>query len=253
MDPVAIITGAGSGIGRELAIELSERGYRTVLAGRREEPLMETREMLRGPSIPVPCNVRDPDACSALVERTIQEFGRLDVLVNNAGYAPCVPLSQYTPGLIREVFEVNALGPAYLIVEAWRVFERQFKNDDEVLPGRNRPCILNVSTLATVDPFPGLFAYAAAKGALNVMVKSCTNEGKDLGVRCFAVALGSVETAMLRGIVSEDLLPKERTIPPQAAAGLLAEYVLGQHDEDSGKVIIVPSPAAGKGWADEAG
>ena len=252
MDPVAIITGAGSGIGRELAIELAERNYRLVLAGRREEPLMETREMLRAPCVTFPCNVRDPDACAGLVHKAVTEFGRLDVLVNNAGYAPCVPLGQHTPGLIREVFEVNALGPAYLIVAAWKVFEKQF-GEDEVLPGRSRPCILNVSTMATVDPFPGLFAYAAAKGALNVMVKSCGNEGRDLGVRCFAVALGSVETAMLRGIVSEDLLPKERTIPPQAAAGLLAEYVLGQHDEDAGKVIIVPSPAAGKGWADEAG
>jgi NAD(P)-dependent dehydrogenase (short-subunit alcohol dehydrogenase family) len=252
MDPVAIITGAGTGIGRELAMELSERNYRTVLAGRREEPLLQTKEMLRAPSLVVPCDIRDADACAALVQRTIDEFGRLDVLVNNAGYAPCVPLSQHTPELIREVFEVNALGPAYLIVAAWKVFEKQF-GEDEVLPGRNRPCILNVSTMSTVDPFPGLFAYAAAKGALNVMVKSCANEGKDLGVRCFAVALGSVETAMLRVIVSEDLLPRERTIPPQAAAGLLAEYVLGQHDEDSGKVIIVPSPAAGKGWADEAG
>jgi NAD(P)-dependent dehydrogenase (short-subunit alcohol dehydrogenase family) len=252
MDPVAIITGAGSGIGRELAIELAERSYRLVLAGRREEPLMETREMLRSPCAVFPCNVRDPDACAGLVDKAVQEFGRLDVLVNNAGYAPCIPIGQTPAGLIREVFEVNAMGPAYLIVAAWKVFERQF-GEDEVLPGRNRPCILNVSTMATVDPFPGLFAYAAAKGALNVMVKSCANEGRDIGVRCFAVALGSVETAMLRGIVSEDLLPKERTIPPQAAAGLLTEYILGQHDEDSGKVIIVPSPAAGKGWADEAG
>lgn len=252
MDPVAIITGAGSGIGRELAMELAERNYRTVLAGRRLDPLMQTREMLRAPCIAVPCDVRDPAACEALVGRAVSEFGRLDVLVNNAGFAPCVPLSQHTPQLIREVFEVNAIGPAYLIVAAWKVFEKQF-GEDEVLPGRNRPCILNVSTMSTVDPFPGLFAYAAAKGSLNVMVKSCANEGRDIGIRCFSVALGSVETPMLRAIVSEDLLPKERTIPPQAAAGLLAEYILGQHDEDSGKVVIVPSPTAGKGWTDEAG
>jgi NAD(P)-dependent dehydrogenase (short-subunit alcohol dehydrogenase family) len=252
MDPVAIITGAGSGIGRELAIELSERSYRIVLAGRREGPLQETKGMLAAPSLVVPCDVRDAKQCAELVEAAVSEFGRLDVLVNNAGFAPCVPLGQHTPELIRDTFAVNALGPAYLIVAAWKVFEKQF-GEDEVLPGRNRPCVLNVSTLATVDPFPGLFAYAAAKGAQNVMVKSLANEGRDIGIRCFAVALGSVETAMLRGIVSEDILPKDRTIPPGSAAGLLSEYVLGQHDEDSGKVIIVPSPAAGKGWADEAG
>jgi NAD(P)-dependent dehydrogenase (short-subunit alcohol dehydrogenase family) len=250
--PVAIITGAGSGIGRALAVELAHRGYRTALAGRREKPLLETQNMLEAPSQVIPCDVRDPAACAALVARTVDEFGRLDALINNAGYAPCVPLAQHTPELIREVFEINAIGPAYLIAEAWRIFERQF-GEDEVLPGRNRPTIVNISSMSSVDPFPGLFAYAAAKGSLNTMVKSLANEGRDLGVRCFALALGSVETAMLRGIVSEDLLPKERTIPPEEAAGLIAEYVLGEHDADSGKVILVPSPSAGKGWADEAG
>jgi NAD(P)-dependent dehydrogenase (short-subunit alcohol dehydrogenase family) len=252
MLPVAIVTGAGSGIGREIAVELSERTYRVVLAGRREAALLETQSMLRGESLVVPTDVRDPGACQALVERAMEAFSRVDVLVNNAGYAPCLPLAQHTPELIQDVFAVNALGPAYLIVAVWKVFEKQF-SDDEVLPGRNRPCILNVSSMSTVDPFPGLFAYAAAKGALNVMVRSCANEGRDLGVRCFAIALGSVETAMLRGIVGEDLLPRERTIPPAEAAAFLVEHILGQHDEHSGKVIIVPSPSAGQGWTDEAG
>lgn len=252
MLPVAIITGAGSGIGRELALELSHRNYRVVLAGRRKEPLLETQNMLVGPALVVPTDVRDPDACQRLVDRAVEEFSRVDALINNAGYAPCLPLAQHTPELIQDVFAVNALGPAYLTVAVWKVFERQF-GEDEVLPGRNRPCIVNISSMSTVDPFPGLFAYAASKGAANVMIRSCGNEGRDLGVRCFALALGSVETAMLRGIVSEDLLPKDRTIPPAEAAAFIAEHVLGQHDEHSGKVIIVPSPSAGKGWTDEAG
>jgi NAD(P)-dependent dehydrogenase (short-subunit alcohol dehydrogenase family) len=250
--PVAIITGAGSGIGRALAYELAEREYRIVLAGRREEPLRETEHMLRTPTLVIPTDIRKPEECQALIDRTVEEFGRIDALINNAGDAPCMPISQHTPEIIRKTFEVNAIGPACLIVAAWKVFERQF-GDDEVLPGRNRPCVVNISTMATVDPFPGLFAYAASKGSLNVMVKSCHNEGRDLGIRCFALALGSVETTMLRSIVSEDILPRERTVLPEEAAGLIAEYVLGQHDEDSGKLIIVPGPKAGKGWKDEVG
>jgi NAD(P)-dependent dehydrogenase (short-subunit alcohol dehydrogenase family) len=252
LQPVALITGAGSGIGQALALELSEHNYRLVLVGRREDRLLVTQGMLQSSSSVFPCDVRDAAACAAAVEHAQQEFGRLDVLVNNAAIAPCVPISQHSPEMIRDVFEVNALGPAYLTVAAWKVFERQF-GDDEVLPGRNRPCIINISSMSTIDPFPGLFAYAASKGALNTMVKSCVNEGRDLGIRCFSIAFGSVETAMLRGIVSEDLLPRERTIPPAAAAAFITEYVLGQHDEDSGKVIVVPNPTAGEGWADEAG
>src|SRR5437660_1611794 len=95
--PVAIITGAGSGIGRALAVELAERNYRLVLAGRREEPLHETENMLRTPALVIPCDVRDPEACAALVEKTATDFGRIDALINNAGYAPCTPISQHTP------------------------------------------------------------------------------------------------------------------------------------------------------------
>ncbi|HYE62693.1 MAG TPA: SDR family oxidoreductase [Phycisphaerales bacterium] len=252
MLPVAIVTGAGSGIGRELAVELSRRNYRVVLAGRRRDALEQTLGMLEGPGLVSPTDVRDPEQCQKLVDRAVGEFSRVDALINNAGYAPCVPITQHTPDLIQEVFAVNALGPAYLTVAAWKVFEKQF-GEDEVLPGRGRPCVLNVSSMSTVDPFPGLFAYAAAKGALNVMVKSLANEGRDIGVRAFALCLGSVETAMLRGIVGEDLLPKDRTIHPAEAAAFLADHVTGQHDEHAGKVIIVPSPGAGKGWADEAG
>lgn len=242
VQPVAVVTGAGSGIGRAISLDLSGRGYRIVLAGRRAGPLRETASMLQTPSLVQPCDVANPDACANLIDSTVAYFGRLDALINNAGFAPSVAIGKTEPALIQQVFAVNALGPAYLIAAAWRVFERQFKDDTFIAAFDNDGgCIVNISSMATVDPFPNLFAYAAAKGALNVMVKSCMNEGHDMGMRCFCIAPGAVDTAMLRQVVSEEMLPRERTIPPRVVAGIVGECVTGERDEDCGKIILVPS------------
>ncbi len=232
--PAAIVTGAGSGVGRATALELASRGFRLCLAGRRRAPLEETAALLQGGAslhLAQPADVSRPQDCAELVAQTLERFGRIDALVNNAGFAPAVPISQTTPQLLREVFEVNALGPARLIVLCWPIFERQRS-------GR----IVNVSTIGVDDPFPGLFAYASAKASLHTMTRSCATEGAAIGVRAFAVAPGAVETAMLRGIVSVEQLPPERTLAPEDVARVVAACAAGERDGDNGRVIRLPSP-----------
>jgi NAD(P)-dependent dehydrogenase (short-subunit alcohol dehydrogenase family) len=228
--PVAFITGAGSGIGRATAVELASNGYRLVLVGRRLEPLRDTAAMLRAGSeaIPFVADVGSAEQIRGAIEHGLNTFGRLDALINNAGLAPLLPIDQHTPAIIDEVFRVNALAPAYAIRAAWPIFLRQRS-------GR----IVNISTLGTIDPFPGFFAYAAAKAAVNLMAKSCHIEGRVHGIRAFAVAPGAVETKMLRAIIPESALPKSAAMSPDTVARVIADCARGLRDAESGQTITV--------------
>lgn len=230
-EPVSIITGAGSGIGRATAGMLSRKGHRVVLVGRRREPLEATAGMLGGPSHIIAVDVGDPAAASAIIDGAMETFGRIDSLVNNAGHAPLQPIDKTTPELIEETFRINAFGPANLIARAWPVFLKQ-----------RGGCVVNVSSMATVDPFPGFFAYAAAKASVELMVKSCASEGRRHNIRAFAVAPGAVETAMLRSLFSRDQLPTSQCLTPEQVAGVIVDCILGRRDGDNGRTIHIPSP-----------
>lgn len=229
--PVAIITGAGSGIGRQTAILLAERGWRLVLAGRRRGALEETAAMLDGESLVACADVADPAQAAGLVDAALAGFGRLDALVNNAGWAPLAPIDRSDAPFTAAVFAVNAFGPGAAIARAWPVFVAQRS-------GR----IVNLSTLGTADPFPGFFAYAAAKSAAESMVRSCAVEGRDHGIRAFAIAPGAVETDMLRANFSEAALPASKCLSAGAVAGVIVACLAGERDHDNGKVIYLPGP-----------
>jgi NAD(P)-dependent dehydrogenase (short-subunit alcohol dehydrogenase family) len=228
--PVAIVTGAGSGIGRETAVQLAHRGWRLGLVGRREEPLLETAALLveGARSMVIAADVGVADQAGAMVDAVVARFGRLDALVNNAGFAPVTPIARNTPSLIDEVYRVNALGPAYAIVRAWPVFVRQRSG-----------CVVNVSTIGTIDPFPGFFAYAAAKAAVNLMARSCAVEGRSVGVRAFAVAPGAVETPMLRANFPESAIPRSACLAPADVARLIVACIGGEHDRRNGETITI--------------
>lgn len=237
--PVALITGAGSGIGRAVARRLSEEGYAVALVGRRAGPLKETGAGLKTPWAAIAADVADPKDAAGIVDRTVERFGRLDVLINNAGYGPPAAIADTTAEMVRAVFDVNAVGPAITIARAWPVMEKSAR-------AGGRCVVVNVSSMATIDPFPTLYAYAAAKAAVNLMARSCHNAGRAIegggSIRAFAVAPGAVETEMLRGIVSRDEFPTEKTLAPEAVAEVIAACVRGDRDDQSGEVIVVPSP-----------
>ena len=238
IQPVAIVTGAGSGIGRATAIALAGAGMSVALVGRREEALEQTVEMMPGgaETLCVGLDVSDPCSGEEMVASCVARFGRLDVLVNNAGVAPLLAIGATDAATIQNVYMTNAVGPACAIGAAWRVFERQHRQGKV---GRPSPCVVNVSTLGTADPFPGFFAYAGSKGSLNVMAQSCANEGKAIGVRAFAVAPGAVETAMLRAIFSEEVLPGAKCLTARRVAEEILACVVGERDEQNGKTIFM--------------
>lgn len=224
-EPVALITGAGSGIGRAAALELADRGWRLVLAGRRRALLEETAELADTECAVVAGDITREEDCRAMVAAAAEGLGRLDALVNNAGYAPHLPIDETTPAIINETFAVNSIGPAMLIHLAWPVFKRQ-----------NSGVIVNISTLGTQDPFPGFFAYAAAKGAVNLMTQSCAREGAEHGIKAFCIGPGAVETSMFRGIFG-DAVPPEDCLPPEIVAKVIAECICGERESDNGTVI----------------
>lgn len=227
----ALITGAGSGIGREVAVRLAAEGYRLVLVGRREGPLRETAAMAGAGAdgaVVYAADVADAAKVRGAVDAAVQRFGRLDVLVNNAGYAPLLPIERTTPEVIEAAYRVNALAPAHAIARAWPVFLRQGSG-----------CIVNISTMGTDDPFEGFFAYAASKAAVNLMAKSCAKEGRPHGIRAFAVAPAAVETAMLRGLFPPEVIPPEACLSPGEVAAVVVDCVLGRRDEENGRTIFL--------------
>ena len=125
--PVAIVTGAGSGIGRAVALAMAREGYRVVLAGRRRETLERTASETPGSqTLVVPADVTDPQAVARLFDETVASFGRLDVLFNNAGVsAPAVPLEDLTPDQWRSVVDINLSGAFYCVQQAFRVMKQQ--------------------------------------------------------------------------------------------------------------------------------
>lgn len=229
--PVALVTGAGSGIGRSVCTLLSGLGWRLALVGRRAEKLNGTGAALSTPWFAIPADVADPEQVKRAVDSASEHFGGLDALVNNAGYAPMTPIERVTPEVARAIYDINLLGPTIAIARAWPIFRQR---------GGGR--IVNVSSYATVDPFNGLGVYAAAKAGVNLLAKSAANEGKMLNIRAFAVAPGAVETEMLRSIVPTTALPASKTLAPEAVASVIVECVTGKRDAQNGETILVPSP-----------
>jgi len=225
--PVAIITGAGRGIGRAAAVELAGRGYRLALAARGSDELDATARIVGG-ALCRPTDVTEPAQVERLVRDTLDRFGRIDAVVNNAGLAPVRPIVEMTPDEWRAVIDTNLSAAFYLTHSAWPAFERQ-----------RGGVVVNVSSAAGRDPFPGFAAYGAAKAGLNLFGLSAAREGERIGVRVHTIAPSAVETAMFRGLMTPEQYPAEKTLDPSDVANVIADCVTGALRYTSGEVIYV--------------
>lgn len=243
--PVALITGAGSGIGRSAALMLSREGHRVALVGRDRAKLDRVASDIErsgsptaraNPAIALVADVGDSDACAGIVAQTVAAWGRLDVLVNNAGWTPLTPLDQMDPATARRIVEVNALGPIWTTIAACRQFARQPLPAHPALA----PCIVNVSSRASTDPFAGLGVYGSAKAAMNILSLATARECPN--VRCFSVSPGAVETHMLRSLFTPQQVPPARCLSPDDVARVILDCVLGAYDSQNGSTIVVDAP-----------
>jgi hypothetical protein len=226
--PVAIITGAGRGIGRATALELASQGYRLTLVARNEDELNETARLIGG-GLVAAADVRRPDEIQQVVEGTLQHFDdRLDAIVHCAGLAPVRSIAEMSVEEWRDVLETNLSAAFYLCRSAWPVFERQ-----------GGGVVVNLSSFAARDPFPGFAAYGAAKAGVNLFGLSAAREGQRIGVRVHTIAPAAVETSMFRGILNEQQYPPEKALSPADVARVIADCVRGELCYTSGEVIYL--------------
>ncbi|MEO8307782.1 MAG: SDR family oxidoreductase [Pseudomonadota bacterium] len=197
---VALVTGAGSGIGRAVAITLAGAGYAVALAGRRTEPLQETAALASGKTLVLSVDVTDAAAVAGMVEKTVAAFGRLDVLFNNAGTAaPPTPTDELAPELWRRVIDTNLTGVFLCAQAAFRVMKLQSPQG-----GR----IINNGSIASETPRPNMAAYTASKHAVTGLTKSLSLEGRRFSIACGQIDIGNVQTnlgiAMSSGTLQAD-------------------------------------------------
>ncbi len=228
---IAIVTGAGSGIGRAVAQRLGFDGYCVVLVSRRREMLEQTAESVDGDTFVYPADVADPDAVTMLIEDVIASFGRIDVLVHAAGYAEVLPIEEVTLEHWRKTIDINLSAAVMLTNAVWPTFKEQ-----------NAGMIVNVSSMASIDPFPGFATYAAAKIGLNMFTQCTASEGEPINVKAVAVAPGAVETPMLRSMFDESMIPEDKTLTPEAVAEVICDCITGEQAFTNGQTIVLPSP-----------
>jgi NAD(P)-dependent dehydrogenase (short-subunit alcohol dehydrogenase family) len=189
---VAIVTGAGTGIGRAAALALLKDGYRVVLAGRRPGPLAEVLTLggAGENGLAVPTDVSDPDSVRALFDTAVAQFGRVDVLFNNAGVgAPAIPLEDLTLAQWKYVVDINLTGMFLCLQQAFRVMKSQ-------TPRGGR--IINNGSISATTPRPNSIAYTATKHAVKGLTKTASLDGRQYDIAVGQIDVGNAATEMVQ-------------------------------------------------------
>jgi NAD(P)-dependent dehydrogenase (short-subunit alcohol dehydrogenase family) len=209
---VAVVTGAGSGIGRAVSIALLEAGYRVVLAGRREKPLLETLDGHESLGLVVPTDVTQEASVLRLFKRTRDEFGRVDVLFNNAGlFGASTPFEDISLEQWGQVVDTNLTGSFLCAREAFRAMKEQ-------RPQGGR--IINNGSVSAQVPRPHAVAYTASKHAITGLTKTISLEGRPYRIACGQIDIGNAATELSQAF-SAGALQADGTIKSEPRMELL--------------------------------
>lgn len=218
---VAIVTGAGTGIGKAAALALLHDGYCVVLAGRRAEPLAAVIALSGAGerALAVPTDVSDPDSVKALFDATVQAFGRVDVLFNNAGVgAPGIPLEDLTLAQWKNVVDINLTGMFLCIQQAFRVMKTQ-------MPRGGR--IINNGSISATTPRPNSIAYTSTKHAVQGLTKSASLDGRRYDIAVGQIDVGNAGTEMAQKMAAGILQPNgEIAVEPLMDVSIVGQSVL---------------------------
>jgi NAD(P)-dependent dehydrogenase (short-subunit alcohol dehydrogenase family) len=223
---VALVTGAGSGIGRACVMALAKAGYAVVLAGRRIEALEAVAKTIGGNAVPVATDVTDPRSVANLFARTREKFGRLDVLFNNAGTgAPgTIHLEDLTFDQWKSVVDTNLTGPFLCTQEAFRLMKSQSPRG-----GR----IINNGSISAHAPRPNSAPYTSTKHAITGLTKSTSIDGRKYDIACGQIDIGNAATEMTA---------KMKDGVPQANGAIAAEPTMDVQDVARAVVFMASLP-----------
>ena len=227
-DRVALVTGAGSGLGRAAAIALARDGFRVVLVGRTKVTLAETAVLEDGlcdRMHVIPCDVAKPDSVNALFSKIQDEFGRLDLLFNNAGVnMPTTPIEEIAFEDWQNLINVNLTGMFLCIQGAVRLMKSQ-------TPTGGR--IVNNGSIAAYVPRPGSAAYTATKHAVTGLTRSTSLDCRKHNIACGQIDIGNAETQMVAGA---------KTGVPQADGSIRVEPTINPQDVAAAVVYMANLP-----------
>ena len=225
---VVVVTGASRGLGRAMALGFGEAGANVVVSSRKRDRCDEVAaeiKALGARAISLPCHVGDWDQCAALIEATVEEFGRIDVLINNAGIAPVPPsFSEITSELFDKTIAVNLKGPLRLTGLAAK----------RMNAGGS---IVNISSKAALYPSSFTAVYAAAKAGLNALTKAAAQEFGPRGIRVNAIVCGTFHTDSFHVSMPTAEMQAEM-------ASRVALRRVGAADEIVGTALFLASPAS---------
>lgn len=190
MAQIALVTGAGSGIGRQTALSLAEAGFHVVLTGRRQSALDETRKLFHTEEqlTAIPCDVTQPEQVDALYQQIEAELGRLDVLFNNAGTnVPAMPIDELTVDQWNQVINVNLTGAFLAARGAFGLMRKQSPQG-----GR----IINNGSISAYVPRPGSVPYTVSKHAITGLTRTLSLDGRAFNIACGQIDIGNTASDM---------------------------------------------------------
>ncbi len=202
---IALVTGAGSGVGRAAALALSHEGYAVVLAGRRADALEGVAKEAKGKTLVVPTDVREADSIRALFAKTKEAFGRLDLLFNNAGIGMRgMPIEEVPLERWQSVVATNLTGPFLCPQEAIKIMKAQ-----DPRGGR----IINNGSISAHVPRPGTVAYTATKHAVSGLTKQTALDCRAYDICCGQIDIGNAATPLTEKMAEGMLQADGRTMP----------------------------------------
>ena len=228
---VCAISGGTSGVGLATALRFVRHGCQVAICGRDVDRLKAAEQQLVAASsadhvLAINADLSKSDDAQRFVRETINRFGQVDLLVNNAAMAPLAPLDEMDDASIDACIDLNVRGVYYATRTAWSQMKQQ-----------GGGVIVNISSQAAIDPFPGFSLYGSTKAWIELLTVALAGEGREHGIRAYGIRPGAIETPMLRGLFED--FPAEQCVAPEEIADAIFALCGDAFANGSGQIVKV--------------